>query len=93
MDSNLFEVLTAPEILRHLPKEKLKCIGDVLEPQLSEEQKKALIEKLKSNDKDMLENFGLNVPDRLMVSVAKMFYQRVNEKYPDPIIEAILKCL
>ena len=97
MKEELYAVLTPREIIKRLSKEQLRCVGNVLEPLLTEEQKTDLINKVKSQEKDFIDSFGVLLPQSLMTQISKQFYLKVLEALKDEedrkVVEAILKCL
>ena len=97
MKDELYAVLTPREIIKRLSKEQLRCVGNVLEPLLTEDQKTDLINKVKSQEKDFIDNFGVLLPQSLMTQISKQFYLKVleaiKEEEDKKIVEAILKCL
>ena len=97
MKEELYAVLTPREIIKRLSKEQLKCIGNVLEPLLTEEQMADLINKVKSQEKDFIDSFAVMIPQPLMTQISKQFYLKVLEALKEDedrkVVEAILKCL
>ena len=96
MKEELYAVLTPKEIIRRLNKEQLRCVGNVLEPLLTEEQKTDLINKVKSQEKDFIDSFAVVIPQSLMTQISKQFYLKVLEALKEEdkkVVEAILKCL
>ena len=97
MKEELYVVLTPKEIIRRLSKEQLRCVGNVLEPLLTEEQKTDLINKVKSQEKDFIDSFAVVIPQSLMTQISKQFYLKVLEALKEEedrkVVEAILKCL
>ena len=97
MKEELYTVLTPREIIKRLSKEQLRCVGNVLEPLLTEEQKTDLINKVKSQEKDFIDSFAVMIPQPLMTQISKQFYLKVLEALKEDedrkVVEAILKCL
>jgi len=97
MKEELYAVLTPREIIRRLSKEQLRCVGNVLEPLLTEEQKADLINKVKSQENDFIDSFGVILPQSIMSQISKQFYNKVlealKEEEDKKAVEAILKCL
>jgi len=97
MKNELYAVLTPKEIIKRLNKEQLRCVGNVLEPLLTEEQKTDLINKVKSQEKDFIDSFAVVIPQSLMTQISKQFYLKVlealKEEEDKKVVEALLKCL
>jgi hypothetical protein len=97
MKEELYTVLTPKEIIKRLTKEQLRCVGNALEPLLTEEQKADLINKVKSQEKDFIDSFGILIPQSLMTQITKQFYLKVlealKEEEDKKVVEAVLKCL
>ena len=97
MKEELYAVLTPREIIKRLSKEQLRCVGNVLEPLLTEEQKTDLINKVKSQEKDFIDSFAAVIPQSLMTQISRQFYLKVLEALKEEedrkVVEAILKCL